>query len=99
MVTVALWDAVVASLSYLILLPILGLVFLNPLVLLAYAIDIPVILVPALLAGFRRKEVWRVLTSLPAFFVLRTVNSVFMLEAIWSELVLKRTFKTYEKGH
>jgi biofilm PGA synthesis N-glycosyltransferase PgaC len=99
MVTVALWDAVVASLCYLILLPILGLIFLNPLVLLAYAVDIPVILVPALLAGFRRREVWRVLSSLPAFFILRTVNSVFMLEAIWSELVLKRTFKTYEKGH
>ncbi len=98
-VAVALWDAVVASLFYLILLPVLSLIFMNPLILLGYAVDIPAVLVPTLLMGFKRAEVLRVLASLPAFFVLRTVNSVFMLEAIWSEMVLRRTFRTYEKGH
>jgi hypothetical protein len=39
------------------------------------------------------------LVSLPAFFVLRTVNAVFFLSAVWSELVMGRGFHRYEKGH
>jgi hypothetical protein len=41
----------------------------------------------------------RALASLPAFFVLRTVNAVYFLKATWMELVMKRSFTTYEKGH
>jgi len=36
--------------------------------------------------------------SLPAFFVLRTVNAVFFLRALFSE-VFGRGFHKYEKGH
>jgi hypothetical protein len=43
--------------------------------------------------------VGEVLASVPAFFVLRTVNSVFILEALWSELVMRRPLLVYEKGH
>jgi hypothetical protein len=39
------------------------------------------------------------MVSLPAFFVLRTVNAVFFLSAVWSELVMGRGFHRYEKGH
>lgn len=98
-VVIALWDAIVASFFYLILLPVLSLVYLNPFFLLGYIIDIPAVLVPTLAKSIKRKDVLRVLSSLPAFFVLRTVNSIFVLEAIWSEVVLKRSFKLYEKGH
>jgi cellulose synthase/poly-beta-1,6-N-acetylglucosamine synthase-like glycosyltransferase len=98
-VTIALWDAVVASLVYMIVLPVLSVLFLNPIFLLGYVIDIPAVLVPTFMVAFRRKEVFRLLASLPAFFILRAVNSIFLLEAIWSEIVLKRTFKVYEKGH
>jgi biofilm PGA synthesis N-glycosyltransferase PgaC len=98
-ITIALWDAVVASLVYMVLLPVLSIVFLNPVFLLGYVIDIPAVLVPTFMVAVRRKEVFRLLASLPAFFVLRTVNSIFLLEAIWSEIILKRTFKVYEKGH
>ena len=39
------------------------------------------------------------LASYPAFFVLRAVNAAYFLEALWSELVLRRSLLVYEKGH
>ena len=99
MVTVALWDATVASFVYLILFPFLSIFFLTPLFLLGYIIDIPAVLIPTLSAAIKRKETLQLLKSLPAFFILRTVNGIFMLEAMWSEIVMKRSFTVYEKGH
>ena len=58
-----------------------------------------VVAVPVLAGAWQRRELWRGLASLPAFFVMRTVNAVFFLRAIWSELVMHRSFNTYEKGH
>lgn len=99
LVAVALWDATIASVAYLFLLPLLVIIFSNPFFLLGYVIDAPAVLVPVLLTARHKKNVGRVIGSLPAFFVLRTVNSVFMLEAFWTELILKKRFTTYEKGH
>ena len=98
-VGVALFDAVVASLIYLIVLPILAIVLAAPLLLLVYVIDVPAVLVPVLVAAWRRGEVGRALVSLPCFFALRTVNGFFMLEALWTEVVLRRPLLVYEKGH
>jgi poly-beta-1,6-N-acetyl-D-glucosamine synthase len=98
-VTIGLWDAIVASLAYLILLPFLALLFLNPIFFLGYLIDIPAVIVPTLFIAIKRKEVGQLLASFPAFFVLRTVNGIFMLEAIWSEIIRRKSFKVYEKGH
>ncbi|MGQ0645678.1 MAG: glycosyltransferase family 2 protein [Elusimicrobiota bacterium] len=98
-VAVALWDASVASVAYLILLPLLALIFSNPLFLLGYVVDAPVVLIPILSKAVARKETKRALASVPAFFVLRTVNAVFLLEALWTEIVLRRRFDVYEKGH
>jgi hypothetical protein len=36
---------------------------------------------------------------MPAFLVLRALNAVFFVRAAWSEWVLGRSFRTYEKGH
>jgi len=99
LVGVALFDAVVASLIYLIILPILAVVLTAPLLLLVYVIDVPAVLVPVLVAGWRRGEVGRALVSLPCFFVLRALNGFFMLEALWTEVVLRRPLLVYEKGH
>jgi hypothetical protein len=96
---VGLWDATIASLAYLVLLPVLALALGSPLLLLGYVIDVPMVLVPALTKAARRKECGKVLASIPAFFVLRLVNGLFFLEAVWSEWVLRRSFRTYEKGH
>ena len=98
-VAVGLWDATVASLAYLVLLPLLALVLGSPLLLLGYVIDVPMLLVPLLSKAVRRKECGRVLASIPAFFVLRTINGLFFLEALWTEWIARRSFKVYEKGH
>jgi biofilm PGA synthesis N-glycosyltransferase PgaC len=98
-VAVALWDAVVASLVFLIALPLLVIALRSPWPLLAYVIDAPAILVPLLIGAIPRREVVRTFTSLPSFFVLRLVNGFFFLEAVWSEWIMRRTSLTYEKGH
>lgn len=98
-VAVALWDAVMASIGYLVVVPLLTLLFMNPLFVLAYVLDAPVVLIPVLLAAGGNRRVGEVLASVPAFFVLRTVNSVFLLEALWSEVVRRRPLLVYEKGH
>jgi cellulose synthase/poly-beta-1,6-N-acetylglucosamine synthase-like glycosyltransferase len=98
MVAVALWDATVASMTYIFLLPLLA-IFLNPFFLLGYLIDLPAVVVPVLYKSVQRKEVRRAVASLPGFFVLRMVNCMFLLKAVWQEFVMHRPLKIYEKGH
>jgi biofilm PGA synthesis N-glycosyltransferase PgaC len=98
-VSVALWDASVASLVYLLVIPLLAILFMQPLFLLGYIIDLPAVIVPALFTPEGRKNVWRVLASVPAFLVLRTVNGYFIINALWHELILRQPLKVYEKGH
>jgi poly-beta-1,6-N-acetyl-D-glucosamine synthase len=97
-VAVAFWDALLASLAYLVLIPVLA-VLVDPLVLLAYLVDAPVVLVPVLWQAVQRGEARQAAASFPAFFVLRVVNGVFMLRALWRELVSGRPLLVYEKGH
>ena len=98
-VAVAFWDATIAATAYLVLLPILAIVFRTPWILLGYVIDAPAVLVPVIAGAIRRGEVWRALASVPAFFILRTVNAVYFLRAVCSELLLGHSFHVYEKGH
>lgn len=98
-VAVSMWDATLASFIYLILLPILTIYFRTPWLLLGYLIDAPALLVPVLVGAVPRGETRRALASMPAFFVLRTVNAVFFLSAVWSEMVMGKGFHRYEKGH
>ncbi len=98
MVGVALWDALAASVIFLVLLPILA-VMVSPILLLVYLVDAPAIIVPVLVKGVQRREVGKALLSLPCFFILRIVNAVFIIAAIWSEWVCGRRLQTYEKGH
>jgi hypothetical protein len=98
MVAVAMWDAVTASLLYLVVLPILAAVI-HPILLLGYLIDAPAVAVPVVFKGLQRRELGTVLASLPSFFVLRILNGVFMLKAVWSEVVMGRRLQVYEKGH
>lgn len=98
-VAVATWDALIASVLYLGVLPLLTVVLGNPWLLLGYLVDLPAVLVPVLVGAARRREVGRALASVPAFFVLRVVNAVLFLEAAWRELVGGRRYLVYEKGH
>ena len=98
-IMVALWDAVIASIAYLILIPVLAVIYSSPILLVGYIIDIPVLVAPVLYTASQRKETKEALGSIPSFFVLRTVNSFFILEAIFTELLFRRPLNTYEKGH
>jgi biofilm PGA synthesis N-glycosyltransferase PgaC len=98
-VAVAVWDAAIASLIYLFLVPVLAIILKNPWLLFGYLIDAPAILVPVLVGAVPRHETGRALASFPAFFVLRMVNAIFFIRALWSELFRGHSFRTYEKGH
>jgi poly-beta-1,6-N-acetyl-D-glucosamine synthase len=97
-VAIGLWDAVVASFAVLLLLPLLA-VLVDPRFLLIYLLDAPAVLVPALYAGWRRREIPRVLASYPGFVALRLMNAVYMLRALWAEVVRRKPLVVYEKGH
>jgi len=71
----------------------------HPLFLLGYIIDLPAVAVPVIAKGMQRGELGRVLGSLPCFILMRLVNAIFMLKALWFEVVLSRPLLVYEKGH
>jgi len=96
---VAMWESTVASIIYLLVVPLMVIWRHQPLLLLVYVLDAPALMVPVLTQAIKRKEFLKAVVSIPSFFVLRVVNSVFVLEAIWSELIMKRQFLVYEKGH
>jgi len=98
-VAVAFWDATIASAVYLVLLPVIAVLLASPWILLGYVIDAPAVLVPVVAGAARRGEIRRAIASVPAFFVLRTVNAVYFLRAVCAELLLGRPFHVYEKGH
>jgi cellulose synthase/poly-beta-1,6-N-acetylglucosamine synthase-like glycosyltransferase len=98
-VGVALWDATIASIGFLALIPLLAFLLGSPWPLLAYVIDGPAILVPVVAAAWSRGETWKAIRNLPAFFVIRTLNSMFFLRALWMELAMNRPLLVYEKGH
>src|SRR5215213_7866829 len=76
-VAVSVWDATLAAALYLLLLPALALGLRNPWLLVGYVIDAPALLVPVVAGAAPRGELRRALASMPAYFVLRTVNAAF----------------------
>jgi cellulose synthase/poly-beta-1,6-N-acetylglucosamine synthase-like glycosyltransferase len=98
-ISVALWESTVASIIYLVVLPLSAILLRQPLLLLVYVLDAPALMAPVLTQAAARREFWRALVSIPAFFVLRVFNCLFVLEALWSELIVRRPLLVYEKGH
>ncbi|MDX2017258.1 MAG: glycosyltransferase family 2 protein [Planctomycetota bacterium] len=98
MVAVAMWDAVIAAVAMFVLVPLMA-IFVHPIFLMMYLLDLPAIAVPVLVAGAKRGEFVKALTSLPAFWVLRFVNAYFVIRAFWNEFVAGRRLHTFEKGH
>jgi cellulose synthase/poly-beta-1,6-N-acetylglucosamine synthase-like glycosyltransferase len=98
MVALAFWDALVASLAYLVAIPVLA-VLVSPVFLVGYVMDAPVVLVPVLLDARRHGELRKALASFPSYFVLRALNGVMMLVALVRECILRRPLLQYEKGH
>jgi poly-beta-1,6-N-acetyl-D-glucosamine synthase len=98
-VAIALWDAVFASFAYLFVVPILAFALDSPWMLLGYLLDAPAVLVPVVFAAIQQNRLGQALASLPAFFVLRIFNGLFLLEALWKEFVIRQPLLVYEKGH
>lgn len=97
-VAIGVWDATIASLALLVLLPLLA-IFVSPIFLLGYFIDIPAVLIPVLYRAKQRGEVGKAIRSIPGFFVLRFVNAWYVLVALWREVITKNRLATFEKGH
>lgn len=97
-VAVALWDAVMAAIGLFILIPVLA-IFVHPFFLLGYFLDIPAVAVPVLIQAAKRKEIKLALTSIPAFWVMRWINCVYMIRAFWREFVVNQKLEKFEKGH
>jgi poly-beta-1,6-N-acetyl-D-glucosamine synthase len=98
-VAAAVWDATIATAAYFLVLPLLAILLASPWPLLGYLIDLPAILVPVAVGASRRRELRKAIASLPGYFVLRFVNSLFFAEAVWSEVFRRRRLAVYEKGH
>src|SRR5262249_42470463 len=98
LVAVACWDALVASIGFLIVLPILA-ALVTPFFLLGYIIDAPALVIPVALAAARRRELRCALISFPCYYVLRLLTAVMLLKAIWLESVMRKPLLVYEKGH
>ncbi len=97
-ILVMCWDATVASLVFLGVLPVLAF-SVSPWFLLGYLIDLPVVAIPALYKARQLGQTWEALKSIPAFLVLRFVNGAIFLEALIKETVLNQPLTVYEKGH
>ena len=98
MIAVALWDAVMAIVGLFILIPFLA-IFVHPLFLLGYFLDIPTIAVPVLIMAAQRGETRKAIASLPAFWLMRFINSFYVVQAFWNEFIVRRSLGTFEKGH
>lgn len=98
MVAVALWDALQAVLGLFLIIPLLA-IFVHPLFLLGYVLDLPTIAIPVLYTAYRRGEMLQALKSFPAFWIMRFVNSVYVLQAFWNEFVMRKKLEKFEKGH
>jgi hypothetical protein len=85
-------------LAFLVVLPILA-ILITPLFLLGYVLDAPAVIIPVGLAAAHRGELRRALVSFPCFYVLRVLNAVMILKAIWLEGPMRRPLLVYEKGH
>lgn len=98
MVAVGVWDSLQAIIGLFILIPILA-VFVHPLFILGYFLDLPAILIPVLWTARKRGEVRLALSSIPAFWLMRFINSFYVLKAYWNEFVVKKKLDKFEKGH
>jgi biofilm PGA synthesis N-glycosyltransferase PgaC len=96
-VAIAAFDAVVAPVLTLLVLPLLA-VFVTAWYALAYVVDLPVVAIPVFVAARRQRETSKAIVSLPCFFVLRLANCWFMLRAVINE-GRGRRLRLYEKGH
>ncbi|MER5174638.1 MAG: glycosyltransferase family 2 protein [Candidatus Nitrosocosmicus sp.] len=93
-------DALFGSLFLLLILPLISVISGNyPLMTFTFAMDVFLFLIPSMIIGYKIKHLRKVITSLPAFLLLKIVNIYYIYEAFISEVILKKRLTIYEKGH
>ena len=92
-------DALFGGVIY--LLTFLTLILFHNLSLLIFLLisETTLVVLPPILKGIKLKMVRKVLSSLPCYYIVRTVNVYYIYRAYISELLLKKTLTKYEKGH
>lgn len=99
-VVAAVADALVGGIVYFGIMPLSIIRFHSfSLFILLISSDILLVALPPILKGIKLKKVRKVLSSLPSFYILRTVNIFFTYSAFISEILLKKSLNKYEKGH
>jgi len=62
-------------------------------------IGLLVIFTFTIIKGFQVKMVWKVITSVPSFFIIRPVNMVIFWRSLWREWIKKEPLSIWNKGH
>lgn len=91
-------EGILAPLAAIIALVFLTGDFLSGL-LLSFLVDFLLVSAPCLAQGVRLKMVRKVITSIPAYFILRPVNLYVFLRSFWREMIIGEKLTVWEKGH
>jgi hypothetical protein len=92
-------DALLIAVLFVLVLPALLLWTRDPVFLLGYFADAFVLPVAVAWLALRRREVFEAVTNLPSHYALRVVTAVRLLEAYWTEILLRRPCSDFRKGH
>jgi biofilm PGA synthesis N-glycosyltransferase PgaC len=99
-IIISMCDSVFGPLALFVVLPVISFFLNNPLLIaFAFLTDALFISIPPLVKSIKMKNTKMVLGSIPAYFILRTINAFYFWSAFIKEIVLKKTFHKYEKGH
>jgi cellulose synthase/poly-beta-1,6-N-acetylglucosamine synthase-like glycosyltransferase len=87
------------SVMILLCIPIIAFYYSNPFILLLYFIDFPTVFFTVFSEAKKRKEIRTILSCFPSFLIMKFIYVFFIIEAMFSELVIRKKLDTFEKGH
>jgi len=67
--------------------------------LLAFLIDLLLVLIFTIFKGIKMGMFWKVITSMPSYFIIRPINLVVFWRSFWKEWIKKEPLTVWNKGH
>ncbi len=67
--------------------------------LLAFLIDLLIVLLFTIFKGIKIGKFWKVITSIPSYFIIRPINLVIFWRSFWKEWIKKEPLTVWNKGH
>ncbi|TET59654.1 MAG: glycosyltransferase [Candidatus Stahlbacteria bacterium] len=64
-----------------------------------FLIGLLIVSIFTIIKGFQVNMVWKVITSLPSYFIIIPVNTVIFWRSLWRELIKKEPLTVWNKGH